>query len=116
MRRAHVWAHREQESPVVWIRFHPRGAVEGWGLGRAQVRRVRLLRHRVGDQARADGGDTRAPEGAGPRALRLSDAAADGSDRDPYGQGEGRPGLTFAAFDWTPRAAGSPAAALEAVR
>ena len=55
--RAHVWPHREQEAPVLWLRFLPCRAVEGAGLGGAAVRGLRVLDHRVGHQARPDGRD-----------------------------------------------------------
>ena len=55
----------------------------------AGVRRFRVVDHRVGREARSDGRGPRAAEGAGPRALRLPVAAADGRDRDPHAKAKG---------------------------
>ena len=63
------------------------------GLVGAGIRRLRVVDHRVGHQPRSDGRRPLAAEGTRPRALRLPVAAADGRDRDPYREGQGRPSL-----------------------
>ena len=81
--------HREQQARLLRPRLHSSGALEGKRLGRADLRGVRLLGHRIGNQAKRDGGDQVAAERAQPRAIRLPLAGADGRDRDEYGEAGG---------------------------
>ena len=90
LRRAHVRAHREQESSALRPRLHPHRAVAGAGLVAAGIRGVRLVDHRVRRRSREHGRGQGEAEGARPRAVRLPVAAADGSDRHAYRESQGR--------------------------
>ena len=94
LRRAHVWAHREQGPPALRPRFHSHGAIRRRRLGAGRVRRLRVVHHRVGHQPERHGRHTRQDQGTRPRAVRLPLAADHGSNRDSHRQGVGLAKLT----------------------